>query len=75
MQTRAVDKGDHYLINGRKLWITNGNEAEILSCSRMQILKLVIVESLLSSSKRVSKDSRSVKKRTNWEFARLLRQN
>jgi alkylation response protein AidB-like acyl-CoA dehydrogenase len=29
MQTRAVDKGGHYLINGRKLWITNGNEAEI----------------------------------------------
>ena len=22
MQTRAVDKGDHYLINGQKLWIT-----------------------------------------------------
>jgi alkylation response protein AidB-like acyl-CoA dehydrogenase len=29
MQTRAVDKGDHYDINGQKLWITNGNEAEI----------------------------------------------
>jgi butyryl-CoA dehydrogenase/short/branched chain acyl-CoA dehydrogenase len=29
MQTRAVDKGDHYLINGQKLWITNGNEADI----------------------------------------------
>lgn len=29
MQTRAVDKGDHYLINGQKLWITNGNETEI----------------------------------------------
>jgi alkylation response protein AidB-like acyl-CoA dehydrogenase len=29
MQTRAVDQGDHYVINGRKLWITNGNEAEI----------------------------------------------
>jgi alkylation response protein AidB-like acyl-CoA dehydrogenase len=29
MQTRAVDKGDHFLINGQKLWITNGNEAEI----------------------------------------------
>jgi len=29
MQTRAVDKGDHYQINGQKLWITNGNEAEI----------------------------------------------
>lgn len=24
METRAVDKGDHYLINGTKLWITNG---------------------------------------------------
>jgi len=29
MQTRALDKGDHYLLNGQKLWITNGNEAEI----------------------------------------------
>ncbi|HLA09989.1 MAG TPA: acyl-CoA dehydrogenase [Pyrinomonadaceae bacterium] len=29
MQTRAVDKGDHYLVNGQKLWITNGNEADI----------------------------------------------
>src|SRR5258706_9658115 len=29
MQTRAVDNGDHFIINGRKLWITNGKEAEI----------------------------------------------
>jgi alkylation response protein AidB-like acyl-CoA dehydrogenase len=29
MQTKAEDKGDHYLINGRKLWITNGNEAGV----------------------------------------------
>jgi alkylation response protein AidB-like acyl-CoA dehydrogenase len=29
LTTRAVDQGDHYLLNGRKLWITNGNEAEI----------------------------------------------
>jgi alkylation response protein AidB-like acyl-CoA dehydrogenase len=29
MQTRAVDRGDHFVINGRKLWITNGNEAEV----------------------------------------------
>lgn len=29
MQTRAVDKGDHYELTGQKLWITNGNEAGI----------------------------------------------
>lgn len=29
MQTRAEDKGDHFLLNGRKMWITNGNEAGI----------------------------------------------
>jgi butyryl-CoA dehydrogenase/short/branched chain acyl-CoA dehydrogenase len=29
MQTKAVDKGDHFILNGQKLWITNGNEAEI----------------------------------------------
>ncbi|MER3428426.1 MAG: acyl-CoA dehydrogenase [Pyrinomonas sp.] len=29
MKTRAVERGDHYVLNGRKLWITNGNEAEI----------------------------------------------
>jgi alkylation response protein AidB-like acyl-CoA dehydrogenase len=29
MTTRAVDRGDHYELTGQKLWITNGNEAEI----------------------------------------------
>lgn len=29
MQTRAVDAGDHFVVNGQKLWITNGKEAEI----------------------------------------------
>lgn len=29
LKTRATDKGDHWELNGQKLWITNGNEAEI----------------------------------------------
>ena len=29
LKTRALDKGDHYELNGQTLWITNGNEAEI----------------------------------------------
>src|SRR5512140_3278579 len=29
LKTRAVEKGDHYELNGQKLWSTNGNEAEI----------------------------------------------
>jgi alkylation response protein AidB-like acyl-CoA dehydrogenase len=29
MQSRARAAGDHFILNGRKLWITNGNEAEI----------------------------------------------
>jgi alkylation response protein AidB-like acyl-CoA dehydrogenase len=27
LQTRAEKRGDHYLLNGQKLWITNANEA------------------------------------------------
>src|SRR6266704_23491 len=27
LATRAADKGDHYLLTGRKLWITNAGEA------------------------------------------------
>jgi alkylation response protein AidB-like acyl-CoA dehydrogenase len=29
LKTRAVDKGYHFELTGQKLWITNGNEAEI----------------------------------------------
>ena len=29
LQTRAEDKGDHWLLNGQKLWITNGKEADL----------------------------------------------
>ena len=30
MRLRAQDKGDHYLLNGTKMWITNGPDADVL---------------------------------------------
>jgi alkylation response protein AidB-like acyl-CoA dehydrogenase len=29
LTTRARDDGDHFVLDGRKLWITNGNEADL----------------------------------------------
>ncbi len=29
METRAVKQGDHYLVNGTKMWITNGSVASV----------------------------------------------
>ncbi len=30
MRLRADDRGDHYLLNGSKMWITNGPDADVL---------------------------------------------
>lgn len=30
MQLKAEHRGDHYLLNGRKMWITNGPDADVL---------------------------------------------
>lgn len=32
LQLNAEDKGDHYVLNGHKLWITNANEAGLFVC-------------------------------------------
>ena len=29
METKAEDKGDHFILNGTKAWITNGSEADV----------------------------------------------
>src|SRR5688572_957377 len=29
LATRATERGDEFVLNGRKLWITNGNEADV----------------------------------------------
>jgi isovaleryl-CoA dehydrogenase len=30
MKLRAEKKGDHYVLNGNKMWITNGPDADVL---------------------------------------------
>lgn len=30
MKLKAEDKGDHFVLNGTKMWITNGSDAEVL---------------------------------------------
>lgn len=30
MKTRAVEDGDSYVINGSKMWITNGPDADVI---------------------------------------------
>jgi len=32
LQLKAEDKGDKYVLNGSKLWITNANEADVFIC-------------------------------------------
>lgn len=39
MKLRAEKKGDHYVINGTKFWITNGNDADVLVVCIMEICK------------------------------------
>ena len=33
IQTSAEDKGDHWLVNGSKKWITGGNMADFFTCA------------------------------------------
>ncbi|HEX4890395.1 MAG TPA: acyl-CoA dehydrogenase family protein [Alphaproteobacteria bacterium] len=32
LKTRAEDKGDHYLVNGQKIWTSNAHEADWIFC-------------------------------------------
>ena len=32
LKTRAEDMGDHYLVNGQKIWTSNAHEADWIFC-------------------------------------------
>ena len=33
IRTRAVRDGDDYVINGQKMWLTNGGTSSLVACS------------------------------------------
>lgn len=35
MRLRADKKGDYYVLNGNKFWITNGSDADVLVVSQL----------------------------------------
>lgn len=51
IKTKAEKKGDEYIINGQKMWITNGGKASWYFYWHVliQILKLLLIKPLLDS--------------------------
>ena len=70
LQTKAELKGSDYVLNGRKLWITNGKEAGTVHPVRHhRCVDRATKGSLRSSWKRNSPVSRSARKKTSWASA------
>jgi len=65
LECKAEDKGDHWILNGQKLWITNAAEAEIFIVFVMPILLLVIRGLRLLLWKKTLRAFLLEKKRTN----------
>ena len=63
LKTKATDKGDHWELNGQKLWITNGNEAEIFIVLPPLTQAQVTKELPLSSLKKAVQVFPSAKKK------------
>ena len=74
LATRATERGDEWVITGRKLWITNGNEADLFI-----VFANINPEAGLSRHHGVSRRarlrraSRSARKRTSSASARAAR--
>jgi alkylation response protein AidB-like acyl-CoA dehydrogenase len=69
LQTKAELKGSDYVLNGRKLWITNGKEAGIFILFATLDPAAGYRASPPSSSRRSSPVSPSARKKTSWASA------
>jgi butyryl-CoA dehydrogenase/short/branched chain acyl-CoA dehydrogenase len=71
LQTRAEKRGDGYVLNGRKLWITNAHEAGLFIVFATVDRGLGTRGSRRFCWKEESLVSASARKKTSWAFARL----
>ena len=62
-------KGGDYILNGQKLWITNGKEAGVFVLFATIDPEAGYRASLASSSRRISPDSLSARRKTSWASA------
>ncbi len=66
MQLKAVRRGDRYVLDGRKMWITNGPEADVLVVyAKTDAARPARAASAPSSSRRTSRVSRPRKSSTS----------
>lgn len=42
MKLKAEKKGDYYVLNGNKFWITNGPDADVLVVSVKRLLTMLL---------------------------------
>ena len=69
LQTRAELKGSDYVLNGRKLWITNAKKQACSFCSPRSTPPPDTKASPRSWWKKTSRDSAWARKKTSWAFA------
>ena len=73
LQTRAELKGNEYVLNGQKLWITNAKEAGVFILLATVDPSAGTRASRRSSWRRASPALPSARKKTSWAFARPAR--
>ena len=75
MKLRAEKKGDRYVLNGTKMWITNGPDADVLVVYAKTDPDGVHAVSRPFSSRRLSRDSRLRRSSTSWACGAPTRAN
>ena len=69
MRTRAERRGDNYVLNGQKIWITNGSVADVVCVFAVtDPASRLARRHAHSSSRKARRDSTSANSRRKWAF-------